>query len=324
MTTEQASAQALTAPLPMRKGKGGGALILITNDDGWQAPGIRALARAVSHLGEVWVVAPDGPRSGAACAITTTRAVSYRQLSAADLPEAAAAGMHWFACSGTPVDCVKLALHGIVPRQPDLLLSGINAGDNASISVHYSGTMGAVLEGCMKGTPSIGFSLYLKRGQRYDEHPVGQDTLDEIGHFCAQVLQRGLPQDVCLNVNIPTDQPFRGWRLARQARGWWSAEWEPEDEAGQGGADAGADAVTGTGTDAATDPGTDTTTDTGAAPIRRFRLTGTFTDLEPDATDTDFAALRAGYCSVVPVTTDTTAHAAMHNLQSSISNLQFK
>lgn len=256
-----------TTPLP-REGHGGGVsmgkvpfLILITNDDGYEAAGIQALVKAVSHLGEVWMVAPDGARSGAAASITCTKPVSYREV-----------GERVFACSGKPVDCVKLALERIVPRKPDLLLSGINHGDNASISVHYSGTMGAVLEGCMKGIPSIGFSLYLWRGQRYEEHPLGQDTLDEIGRFCARVLQNGLPQDVCLNVNFPTDQPFRGWQVCRQARGLWSAEWEPAD-----------------------------------AP-NHYHLTGEFTDLEPDATDTDFAALRAGFCSVVPVTVDTTAH----------------
>ena len=151
------------------------ALILITNDDGYQAEGIRALAHAVAALGEVYVVAPDGPRSGTACAITSNVPVCYRPL------ETDHEDVHWFACSGTPVDCVKLGLERIVPRKPDLLLSGINAGDNASISVHYSGTMGAVLEGCMKHIASIGVSLYLKRGQSYAEHPVGQDTLDEIG-----------------------------------------------------------------------------------------------------------------------------------------------
>ena len=285
------------------------ALILITNDDGWQAPGIQALARAIGPIAELYVVAPDGPRSGAACAITCTEPVRYRLLPADELAQAAvpehpeakacvktqadADNVHWFACSGTPVDCVKLALHNILPRRPDLLLSGINAGDNASISVHYSGTMGAVLEGCMKGIPSIGLSLYLARGQRYAEHRVGADTLQAIARLCQTVVQRGLPTGVCLNINIPTDRPFRGWQVARQARGQWSAEWEPTAEEQQAQSD---------------DP----------FRTHTFRLTGTFTDLEPEATDTDFAALRAGYCPVVPVGVDTTAHSAMQQLQSFI------
>lgn len=246
-------------------------LILITNDDGYQAAGIQALARAVAPLAEVFIVAPDGPRSGAAASITCTTPVSYTPL---------AKGL--YACTGTPVDCIKLALEQIVPRKPDLLLSGINHGDNASVSVHYSGTMGAVYEGCMKDIPSIGISLYLQRGQRYEDNPVSEDTLSAIADLCQRVLQQGLPQDVCLNINLPVAHKFRGWQICRQARGRWSAEWiTASNPRGQ----------------------------------QSFWLTGQFTDLEPEATDTDFAALRAGYCSIVPVTVDTTAYAAMTTLQ---------
>ena len=225
----------------------------------------------MAPLGRVIIVAPDGPRSGAASGITRGKPVSYRAATGAAYPP----GCSVVACSGTPVDCIKLAYERIVPRRPDLILSGINHGDNASISVHYSGTMGAVLEGCMKGIPSIGLSLYLRRGETYDQHPVPAATLDAIGRLCGNVLATGLPPGVCLNINLPQSDHFGGWQVARQARGQWSAEWEP-------------------------------TPDPDA-----FTLTGTFTDLEPTATDTDFAALRAGRCSIVPVTIDTTAHAAM-------------
>ena len=274
-------------------------LILITNDDGYQAAGIQALARAVAPLGEIYVVAPDGARSGAAAAITSTTPVSYSPLTfdktqspnplssltagtqeGATVPSPYVEGLHLYSCTGTPVDCVKLALEQIVPRKPDLILSGINHGDNASVSIHYSGTMGAVLEGCMKDIPSIGISLYLQRGQRYEDHPVSEDTLAAAAALCRRVLEQGLPQDVCLNINLPIAHKFRGWQVCRQARGRWSAEW----------------------TDAHNPRGQ-----------RCFWLTGEFTDLEPEATDTDFAALRAGYCSIVPVTVDTTAyHATQH------------
>ena len=110
-------------------------LILISNDDGVSAKGIGVLVETLAGLGEIVVMAPDGPRSGAAASITCTTPVSYTPL---------AKGL--YACTGTPVDCIKLALEQIVPRKPDLLLSGINHGDNASVSVHYSGTMGAVYE----------------------------------------------------------------------------------------------------------------------------------------------------------------------------------
>ena len=264
-------------------------LILITNDDGYQAAGIQALAHTVATFAEVYIVAPDGPRSGAAASITSTQPVSYKAISQ---PEAlpwsssdreAGGALHIFSCSGTPVDCVKLALEQIVPRRPDLLLSGINHGDNASVSVHYSGTMGAVYEGCMKGIPSLGLSLYLQRGQRYEDNPVSDDTLAAIADLCQRVLQQGLPQDVCLNINFPISHKFRGWQVCRQARGQWSAEWV-----------------------------------TAAHPHgqQAYWLTGTFTDLEPDANDTDFSALRSGYCSIVPVTVDTTAYDALKMIES--------
>lgn len=279
-------------------------LILITNDDGYQAAGIQALARTVASFAEVYIVAPDGPRSGAAASITCTTPVSFKPILNSAAPvssykEGEAYALHEdncvqplpspmegiqggiFCCTGTPVDCVKLALEQIVPRKPDLLLSGINHGDNASVSVHYSGTMGAVYEGCMKAIPSIGVSLYLQKGQRYEDNPVSEDTLAALAALCQRVLQQGLPQDVCLNVNLPIAHKFRGWQVCRQARGRWSAEWiTASNPRGQ----------------------------------QSFWLTGEFTDLEPEATDTDFAALREGYCSIVPVTTDTTAYKAMEQI----------
>lgn len=277
-------------------------LILITNDDGYQAAGIQALTRAVAPFAEIYIVAPDGPRSGAAASITCTTPVSYKRLSPRTSPAGtlnssvflapyqggsnyleghAQGNQNSFSCTGTPVDCVKLALEQIVPRKPDLLLSGINHGDNASVSVHYSGTMGAVYEGCMKGIPSIGISLYLQKGQRYEDNPVSEDTLAALADLCQRVLQQGLPQDVCLNINLPVAHKFRGWQVCRQARGRWSAEWiTASNPRGQ----------------------------------QSYWLTGEFTDLEPEATDTDFAALREGYCSIVPVTTDTTAYNAIEHL----------
>ena len=116
--------------------------ILITNDDGYQAQGIQYLASIMRELGDIVVVAPDSARSGAGCSITPTCPVSIRRIDETT-----------YACSGTPVDCVKIALEKILPSKPDLVVSGINHGDNASISLHYSGTVGAALEACMKGVP---------------------------------------------------------------------------------------------------------------------------------------------------------------------------
>ena len=248
-------------------------LILISNDDGYQAKGINDLIEMVRTLADVLVCAPDGPRSGQACAFSATTPLTLTQRRKED-------GVEVWSCNGTPVDCVKMALANLCPRKPDMVIGGINHGDNASVNTHYSGTMGAVLEGCMKDIPSIGISLYLQRGQRYEDHPVSEDTLAAAAALCRRVLEQGLPQDVCLNINLPIAHKFRGWQVCRQARGRWSAEW----------------------TDAHNPRGQ-----------RCFWLTGEFTDLEPEATDTDFAALRAGYCSIVPVTVDTTAyHATQH------------
>lgn len=256
-------------------------LILLTNDDGYRAAGLQALVKTVASLAEIYIVAPDGARSGTAAAISCTTPVSFQQLpSEAD-------NIHVFSCSGTPVDCVKLAMEQILPRRPDLLLSGINHGDNASVSIHYSGTMGAVFEGCIKAIPSIGLSLHMKRGQRYEDHPVSEDTLAAIADLCRRVLNEGLPQDVCLNVNLPTAHTFLGWQICRQTRGEWSGEWvSAHHPYGQ----------------------------------NAFWLTGTFTDLEPEATDTDFAALRAGYCSIVPITIDMTAYTARDYVQKMLND----
>ncbi|MCR5820752.1 MAG: 5'/3'-nucleotidase SurE [Bacteroidaceae bacterium] len=268
-------------------------LILITNDDGYDAPGIKDLTRAVAALGEVWVVAPDGPRSGTACSITSIKPVTIREItSATDVSSSqstqrdsnACPPPRIYACSGTPVDCVKLAFERVVPRCPDLVISGINAGDNASISVHYSGTMGAVIEGCLKDVPSIGFSMWMPKGSRYEDMPVSADTLDAFAQLCRQIIDRGLPQGICLNVNCPANKPFSGFRLCRQARGSWNTEWQ--DIPGRSDA---------------------------------FSLIGTFTDLEPDANDTDFAALRYGFCPIVPITVDMTAHYAMEQISNILS-----
>lgn len=189
-------------------------LILISNDDGVHAKGIRCLTEMLSGMGELVVVAPDSPRSGAACAVTSATVVGYREVSRRD-------GLAVYACTGTPADCVKLALQELVPRRPDLVVGGINHGDNAAVNVHYSGTMGVVLEGCMKGLPSVGFSLCDHRPQA-DFAPLEK----YVRGLAREVLQRGLPEGVCLNVNFPLAASFKGVRVCRQARGRWVSEWE--------------------------------------------------------------------------------------------------
>ena len=127
-------------------------LILVSNDDGYRAKGINELMYILGEVADLVVVAPDGPRSGAGASITSEVPLKYELVSESE-------GLQVYKCNGTPVDCVKLGLDKIVPRRPDLVIGGINHGDNSSVNVHYSGTMGVVIEGCLKGIPSIGFSL---------------------------------------------------------------------------------------------------------------------------------------------------------------------
>lgn len=193
-------------------------LILISNDDGVYAQGIRELMELMCTLGDVVVVAPDSARSGAACSISSAEPVRLKLLS--DVP-----GLSVYACSGTPVDCVKLAMEKVVSRKPDLMVSGINHGDNASISLHYSGTVGAVLEACIKGIPAIGYSLRT-RDKECDFAPYRKVILNVAKH----VLAEGLPQDVCLNVNFPQLPSLKGQMVCRMARGEWRSEWIDEGE----------------------------------------------------------------------------------------------
>lgn len=188
-------------------------LILISNDDGVHAQGIGVLTRLMLQLGKVVVVAPDGARSGSACAITTHGSVHITPLSKGS-------DLEVYSCSGTPSDCVKLALEKILPRLPDLMVSGINHGDNTSVSVHYSGTMGAVFEACMKGVPAIGFSLRTKDAN-CDFSPYGPTIVKIASH----VMENKLPREVCLNVNFPQVDILQGVSVCRTARGNWVEEW---------------------------------------------------------------------------------------------------
>lgn len=241
-------------------------LILITNDDGYQAQGIQELTRLMQTLGKVVVVAPSGARSGAACSITPTRPVSIERISD-----------NVYACDGTPVDCVKIALEKILTRHPDLVVSGINHGDNASVSLHYSGTMGAALEACMKGLPAIGYSLKT-RNKKCDFSPY----YDVIQKWAEYVLENGLPQDTLLNINFPEVQQLQGECLCRMARGAWDTEWAGAGQDGSG--------------------------------KKLYTLTGCFHNLEPDAEDTDYWALEHGYASITPLQLDMTSHTLLQQL----------
>ncbi len=186
--------------------------ILISNDDGVQAQGIQELTRMMRRLGDVVVVAPDGPRSAASCSISPLTTITVRLLKEEK-------GLKFYQCSGTPTDCVKLALDGLLTKKPDLVVSGINHGDNASVSIHYSGTVGAALESCMKGIPAIAFSLKTK-SQQCDFRPY-EEVIMRTARY---VLKNGLPEDVMLNVNFPEVEALKGTRVCRVGRGRWMKE----------------------------------------------------------------------------------------------------
>lgn len=190
-------------------------IILVTNDDGITAPGMRALIEVMKELGEVYVVAPDSPQSAMGHAITVNstlfieKVVIDKELS------------HEYSCSGTPVDCVKFALDQIIKGKPTVCVSGINHGLNSATSVIYSGTMSAALEAGMNGIPAIGFS--------FDDFSWNADfepTKVFVKKITEQVLANGLPKGVVLNVNIPKLSPeeYKGIKICRQANATWVEE----------------------------------------------------------------------------------------------------
>lgn len=244
-------------------------LILITNDDGHEAKGIEVLTQLMMQIGDVVVVAPDGPRSAQSNALTVTHPIRFKKIEEKE-------GLIRYSCTGTPTDCVKLALNEIVERQPDLIVSGINHGSNAAINVIYSGTMGAVLEGCENGILSIGFSVCnhsLDADFSFFEPFVTQIT--------QEALKNGLPHATCLNVNAPMGE-ISGIRIARQCDGRWTKEFAKR-----------------------TDP----------QGKSYFWLTGYFENHEPDAEDTDEWALDHGFISIVPTKIDLTAYQAMDSVR---------
>ena len=187
-------------------------LILISNDDGVEAQGIQVLTALMQQLGDVIVVAPDGPRSAASCSISPLDIISISLVSQRE-------GLKVYRSSGTPTDCVKLALDGLLDVEPDLVVSGINHGDNASVSVHYSGTVGAAFEACMKGVPAIAYSL-MTRSLKCDFRPYEEVVMQTARY----VLKHGLPEDVLLNVNFPEVPRLKGTRVCRTGRGRWMKE----------------------------------------------------------------------------------------------------
>ncbi|GIV29172.1 MAG: 5'-nucleotidase SurE [Bacteroidia bacterium] len=191
-------------------------LILITNDDGINAPGILYLSKIARDYGEIAVIAPDKPQSGSGHAITIHTTLRIQ-------PSFIHQAKTEYSINGTPVDCVKLAVNKILPQKPDLILSGINHGSNSSINVIYSGTMSAAIEGYLEGIPSVGFSLC-----NYSIEADFSPSEKYIRQIIEWMLDKNKNELICLNVNIP-DLPaehIRGIKICRQAKGNWVEEFE--------------------------------------------------------------------------------------------------
>lgn len=199
-------------------------IILVTNDDGITAPGIRNLVEAVKDLGHVVVVAPDSPQSGMGHAITIGKPLRLHKVEAIE-------GVECWQTSGTPVDCVKLARDKVLHRKPDICLSGINHGANHSINVIYSGTMSAAMEAAIEGIPSVGFSLL-----DYNYDADFKASKNVVSAITKKLLAEKLPEHTLLNVNIPKGAPeeLKGIKICRQANAKWLEEFdEREDPRGE-------------------------------------------------------------------------------------------
>ncbi|WP_299057197.1 5'/3'-nucleotidase SurE [uncultured Polaribacter sp.] len=240
-------------------------LILITNDDGITAPGLRALIQIMNKIGEVVVVAPSSPQSGMGHAITIDSVLTCNPITIDEGPQLE------YTCSGTPADCVKLAVNEILNRKPDLCVSGINHGSNSSINVIYSGTMSAAVEAGIEGIPAIGFSLL-----DFNWHADFKPAAEAIKKITLNALLNGIPEGIVLNVNIPKlkESELKGIKVCRQANGVWKEDFDKrKNPSGK----------------------------------EYYWLSGAFVNKDKGQ-DTDVYALETGYISIVPVQFDMTAH----------------
>ncbi|MDR1335308.1 MAG: 5'/3'-nucleotidase SurE [Tannerella sp.] len=245
-------------------------LLLLSNDDGIDAEGLKQLTGILRGLGDLVVFAPDGPRSGMSRAITVTEPVRCKLLKREDR-------LTVYSCTGTPADCVKLAVSEILPVKPDLLIAGINHGGNQALSVHYSGTLGAAFEGCVYSIPSLGVSLEnCQPGSDFSQACRLARTLAE------QMLKHGLPNGVYLNLNVPDIAHVKGISVGRQTEGKWVREYRTERDA---------DGET------------------------LYRLTGDYETSGPGYADNDVTLLDGGYASLVPCRVDVTDYAFMEELK---------
>lgn len=243
-------------------------LILVTNDDSISAKGVHVLVERLLAFGDVVAVCPQYPHSGQSMALTVSSPLRINELPGYK-------GARMYCVDGTPVDCVKISMHHVLDRRPDLVVSGINHGSNAAVNVLYSGTMGAAMEGTVFGIPSIGFSL--------TDHSPDADfspCLDAIDLLVKETLRNGLPENVCLNVNVPDiAHTPKEMREAVPCRGRWNDEYQVY-----------------------TDP----------FGKKFYWLSGEYVNLEPENDHTDQWCLEHGIISVVPVGVERTLGNQVH------------
>lgn len=196
-------------------------LILVTNDDGISAPGLRTLIKVMNTIGDVVVVAPDSPQSGMGHAITINSTLRCTKVKFDDGPQTE------YSCSGTPADCVKLGVHEILKCKPDLCVSGVNHGSNAAINVIYSGTMSAAIEAGIEGIPAIGFSL-LDFSWDADFSSIESYILQ----ITRSALTNKIPESTVLNVNFPKckKEDIKGIKICRQANAYWIEEFDKRQD----------------------------------------------------------------------------------------------
>jgi 5''/3''-nucleotidase SurE len=240
-------------------------LILLTNDDGLYAAGLRTLLEVMEEFGKVVLVSTLESQSGMSQALTVKTPLRVNLLEENEKHRI-------YTCNGTPTDSIKLAINQLLEKAPDFVVSGINHGSNSSVSILYSGTMAAAIEGCLYGICSVGFSLN-------SFSPTADFSVcgDYIRIVMKNLAKEPLPNGVCLNVNIPAvkKDEIRGIKICRQSKGNWKEEFEKRKD-----------------------------------PMGKtyYWLTGIFQNHEPESIDTDEWALSNNYVSLVPVTVDMTAH----------------
>ena len=251
-------------------------LILVCNDDGITAPGITHLVALIKKFGKVAVIAPDKPQSGMGHAITINSSIRINKTNYHNVEIE-------YSCTGTPVDCVKMAVNKILPRKPDLCISGINHGSNSSINIIYSGTMSAALEGSLEGIPSIGFSLC-----DYAHEADFDQASEYIEKIIFNTINKNISGSFCLNVNIPKikKDEIKGIKYCRQAKANWVEEFDER-----------------------TDP----------YGRKYYWLTGKFVNFEEENSETDEWALRNGFISIVPVKTDLTDFEKLNDLNNELN-----